>query len=898
MISRRNLISILVVLAGIAAGYFIAGAVTDFLAIDIREKELPEVDLTGDSTSVRTATGAALPLRMADMGGVGILPDTANWGSNYEHNQHVFEDVILVNPPFVDTSAFSREQRKMEQYAGMMAEYGFNAISLPWFLEVVNFDRVGDGHQVYGNQSLYRQRHDTLALWIGQLMEVTSERGLGPYLWTDMVALTPPLRSYFQRRFGSVDTGREEFWDVYRLAAEEAFEKFPLVEGIIIRIGEAGSIYNKPGWEYTSELYVRTERSVRLMLDAFLAAAEKYDRTIIFRTWSVGIGNIGDMHTNPETYHRVLDEIRSYHLVVSTKYCSGDFYSWLPLNPTLFTGSHRRITELQTKREFEGFGAIPNYVAPLHRDALRAFVEGNPRFEGAWTWTQNGGPLRAGPLIIYPFYGFNVINDANVYATGRLLNDPRQSMDSISAEWIGMTFGTDSLLTANLLQFLNSSHEVMRRGLYISEFARFDVRALGLEPPPMLWIFEWDILGASTSVFSNIYLVTRDRFREVIDEGFEAVRGAVALKELLLAAVPRVEYNLDEYRALTDAVTYEIELFRLLDYYRQFFMNYYRWIDTGDQQALTAWKLSLGQFRAVMDDHAGKFSDDLNTLGMDLEEVEKGIGVAGRTTGVIRWSRGIMAVIFFLLILGIPGFVRDRAHMRFSGTLLFDALFRPFRITRLQAYHGTGLLVFIAVILYVLALAVFTGFGSLLFPLVLGGLGLFPVILLGPLFNRDRDFGKILVTLMAPRLSIIFFLMVFTAIRGPFYFWYHLWTSDLFRLLFFTVFLMLVFRKFQVTIIVGQKLGDRSITGSAALVFLVLALQLLAAGLIMHLAGLEESLTALNNELLVLPGGLSKILGITTHLGIPPQLPLWLIWFAATLGGISFLIFLFNRKRI
>jgi len=86
--------------------------------------------------------------------------------------------------------------------------------------------------------------------------------------------------------------------------------------------------------------------------------------------------------------------------------------------------------------------------------------------------------------------------------------------------------------------------------------------------------------------------------------------------------------------------------------------------------------------------------------------------------------------------------------------------------------------------------------------------------------------------------------------------------------------------------------------GSAALVFLVLALQLLAAGVILHLAGLEDSLTALNNELLVLPGGLSKILGITTHLGIPPQIPLWLIWFASSLGGISFLIFLFNRKGI
>ena len=58
------------------------------------------------------------------------------------------------------------------------------------------------------------------------------------------------------------------------------------------------------------------------------------------------------------------------------------------------------------------------------------------------------------------------------------------------------------------------SYEVMLHGLYISEFARYEVRALGLELPPMLWIFEWDILGASSAVFSNIYFITRDHFRK------------------------------------------------------------------------------------------------------------------------------------------------------------------------------------------------------------------------------------------------------------------------------------------------------------------------------------------------------------------------------------------------
>ena len=66
------------------------------------------------------------------------------------------------------------------------------------------------------------------------------------------------------------------------------------------------------------------------------------------------------MHTNPESYDEVLDGIDSPHLIVSTKYTLGDFYSYLPLNDTLEPGDQRRIVELQSRREFEGFGALPN----------------------------------------------------------------------------------------------------------------------------------------------------------------------------------------------------------------------------------------------------------------------------------------------------------------------------------------------------------------------------------------------------------------------------------------------------------------------------------------------------------------------------------------------------------
>ena len=894
--TARNFLGTLFILgAGLAAGYFAAKQVAGVLGISYREKELPD---PGQVTYMPGADSILLPLRIVDMGGVGIVPDTAGWGADYSHHQRFFEKVWQVAPPFTDTSQFRQEYEKFDRFTAKMGAYGYNAVAMPWFLECVNFDLVDNGRQVYGTKSVYRDRHDTLSRRFAELMRVAADHGMKSYLWTDMVALTPPLTEYFNRTFGSVDTENPDFWQVYGKAAEEVFEKFPHLEGIILRIGEAGSIYNTQGWDYTSELSVRTGKAVRLMLEAFLDAAEKHDRNIIFRTWSVGVGEIGDMHTNPETYKRILEEVRSDRLVVSTKYCAGDFYSWLELNPTLLQGTHRRIAEFQVKREYEGFGSLPNYLAPVHQKALQTFVEKNPRMEGAWVWTQYGGPLRAGPMIIYPFHGFNVINEMNAYATGRLLVDPYEHADTIATRWIMDYFGDDPLLVANLTEAFRISPEIIRTGLYISDFARYDVRALGLEPPPMLWIFEWDILGASSAVFSNIYFITRARMAEVVDEGFRAVREAVVMKDLLLEAKDRVTTHREEYEMLIGAAEYEIELLRLLAYYRQFFMNYYRWIEKGDPRAETAYKLAMGQFSAVRSFHREKYAGDLNTLGMDFEEVDAGMTVAGRTPLSVAGARIFLAVALFLLLMGIPRFIRDRGHRKFAATLFFDALFRPRSISDLNAYHGTGQVALILLLLYLLALVSFSSFASLLFPLCIGALGLLVAIVLSLLFGSGRNFPKILVTVMAPKIMVMTLVTGVVAVRGPQVFWYLFWVSDLFRLLFLSLFVMLLFRKFQIYVIAGRKWMRRNGMASAGMVLMALGLQLLMAGLLLFIFGLEESLTAMNNDLLVLPGGLSKILGITTHLGIPPVLPWWIVILGGGMIIPGFLLFIPNRRRM
>ncbi len=893
MITRNALVSLIILLAGLAAGFLASRTVEDTLAPEVHEKDLSELTRRypqPDSGSM------AIPLRMVDMGGVGITPDTLKWGNNYSHHTHLFEEVFLAGPPYIDTTAFRSELAKWSLFSGQMRAYGFNAVSVPWFLELINFDQVENGKQIYGDASPYRMRHRNLKPMILQWMQLASDSGLATYLQTDMVALTSPLRSYLERRFGSLDTEDPEFWGVFRMGLEEIFRNYPRVEGLIIRIGEAGTVYNQPGWDYTSELAVRTGRGVQLMLSAFLEAAEHFDRTIIFRTWSVGVGEVGDMHTDPETYRQVLGPIRSDHLVISTKYGNGDFYSWLPLNRTLFTGDHRRMMEFQARREFEGFGSMPNFVGSLHQSALQSALHYRGVLEGAWVWTQSGGPLRAGPLSLYPFTGFNTVTDLNVYASARLLNDPHVSIDSVLYSWTASRFGNDSLLLAHLTRFFLQSHGVLRYGLYISDFARYDIRALGLEPPPMLWIFEWDILGASSSVFSQIYRVTRQDLDRAIGEGFQAVRGAIGMKDLLLEVRDRVETNRPEFDQLIRSIDYEIEVLRLLDYYRRYMLQFYHWLDTGDPEALSTHSLAMGQFRAVMDYHVEKYGNDLNTIGFQFNEAKQGMEVAENSRHAVRWSRFALGLILFLVILGIPGAVRDRAHLRFSGTLLFDSLFRPYRINGMRHYHGTWRLAVMMFLLYLLSLVAFSSFSSMVFPVAVGTLGLLFPFLLALLAHSGRDYRKIWISLMAPKLLVMILLLSVVAVRGPMHFWYLLWSSSLFRAIWISIFGLLLFRKFHIYLILSRQWSRRNRLGSAAMCLLVLGIQLLILGAAIQLYGLENSLTRLNDDLLVLPGGLSRIMGITIHLGIPEALPLWIIYFSLSLVVVSLIVFWFNRR--
>ncbi len=893
---KKTFLSIVFVAIALALGYLISDQVNGFLGISYKAKSTPETD-TVDVNAGDTARIRPLKLRLADFGGVGIIPDTANWGDNYQHNVHRFEDLITENPPFLDPKAYQRIGNELDNYVSRMQSFNINGIVFPAFLELVSFDDWKEGANIYPDNDPYKLRHLALQKGFGDWMGEIRQKGMDVYLYTDMVALTPPLEKYLIKKYGKLDPESAEFWKVFQVACEELFTRLPDVSGIMLRIGEAGTIYNKPGWDYYSELLVRTDKSVERMLTAFLQAAEKYNKKIIFRTWSVGVGQIGNMHTNPETYQRVLGNIQSDNLIVSTKYSRGDFYSWLPFNETLKQGSHRRIAEFQLRREFEGLNAFPNFMGPLYQKALIDFASTNTNFDGVWLWTQEGGPLRAGPMSIYPFHGFNLMTDLNVYAVGQLVNNPAADLEKITREWAGLTFGSDTVMQKTLAGVMMNSHQTTQKGLYISEFAKYDVRALGLEPPPMLWIFEWDIVGGSPSVFSNIYFIAKDHLDVAIAEGYEAAEEAGRMLASVESAGSRITRNEEQFKKLEASIAYEKNLFTTLAHFRKYMLTYYHWMANGGSEIKRIWQGSMKDYQQAEIVHTATYSGNLDFPAYNFREANVATRIAQRTGPTIWLARLLSLIIVIAFILGSPPLQKrlpDFIGRRATAMVWFGSI-RPSGSGGTSCERAdTAPLGLFSIVYIILALSVFTSFAA---PVFVGSLTILTILYLALNVNLATIKGNCdqvakVASLLSPALLFLGILMIFTAWRGPTAFWYFFWTSAVFRIVFLMIFVLFVLRAWYTWAVTLTATLYHKKLKSSGIFLLIQGLLFAAGGGIIALIGFEKTLTVLNDELMLLPGGLSRILGITTHLEIPTDIPTVIFYLGLflVLLGVIFLV--------
>jgi len=861
--------------AGAALGvYDLAAAVRDGRPVDERLGDVVESELG---------------FRMVDLGAVGVTVDESEWaaGDDYSHNSKAFADVILPEAPYIDEAALEVARADFETYVRHALAEGYNAIAIPGFIEYLTFSEVGDGDDVYGSGDDHVARALAMREAFGPMWEFAHDAGLRVYFRTDMLTLTTPLEAYLTDRFGGLATEDPAFWDVYSAGLDELYAEMPYVDGLLVRIGEAGRVYDLPGWDYYSELAVTTVDSVRAMLTAFTEQAERADREVIFRTWSVGVGAVGDMHTNGDSYAAVLDGITSDRLIVSTKYTLGDFYSHLPLNHTLEVGDHRRIVEFQSRREFENFGAFPNDLGVLYQEALQRFIATNPDLEGIWTWTQDGGPWRAGPLSLELKAGFWQLYELNTELAVRLARDPGADPAQLTADWARRWFSDDPATVQAIGEAMAQSREAITEGLYIGPFADRRVFAIGLEPPPMMWIFEWDILTGDSAVLDVIYDVSRDELDEAIAGGDRASAAVERMHEAVAATDAATWRDPALRTAFLDTLDYQASTYAMLGDYREMFLRQAQWHDTGEQAAYEQWDAARRAFEASAAAHEAAYAGDPYYPAYNLTAAQLGVDRAERDLPMAWAARIALVLVAIWLAYGIAaGAARAGWPGARAARALWVAATRPWRAAEVTAGLGRldrGLLIVVPAIALVASRGIQTWFLAPSHLMVtLGAWVVFVLVLL--LAIRRRPAAPVIAAVGGAAMLRVLLLLTVLAPTGPGGYWFHFWTDPLAR----SAYVTLAFAAFGWVVVAGAwalagQVGARRATGTVvAAVGAVLAV----VGTLIGAIGLEAALTLWNDEMALLPWGLSRILGISVYLDIPADTA----WWAAAAGGVLVVI--------
>ncbi len=823
------------------------------------------------SSGTGEITAPRLGLRLVDMGSVGIDAEPAGWesGTDYSLNNSVVGPAILPTAPYVDEAAVEQISEQFIAHVNNALAMGYNGIVIPGFLEYVTFE----GTDIYADDGERVARAQAMVLAFEPVWRYAADMGMSVYFATDMLALSPPLQEYLERTYGGLAVEDPQFWTVYQSAMAELFRAMPFASGLLIRIGEGGDVYKLPNWEFTSQIAVKTPRAVQTMLDAFLGAAARTQREIIFRTWTVGVGAVGDLHTNPDTYAEVLGPVDAENLIVSTKFTAGDFYSYLANNPTLASGEHRRIVEFQGRREYEGFGSLPNDLGPLHQQALQQFLAANPNIEGVWNWTQDGGPLRAGPYTLYLRQGFWQLFHLNTYATARLAQDPDVDPAQVTADWATQYFSQDPRTVAAIGEAMALSREAITKGLYISPFAANEVKGLGLELPSMMWIFEWDILTGDSASWSTIYDVAADDLPTAIGQGEEALAAAREMRRIVDATDATTWTDPSMREQFLASLDYQVSLFTTLAAYRELMLQHRAWLAGGDSDSSA--EQAYVDARAA---HEAAYGDDLALPAYNFTAADIGTDRAA-ADAPMGWLARLLLAALVVVVVGLGALGRSTALRA-----LWIGATRPWRLADMELSPGRvdRVLVWLIPAAFVIASRyVYTWFAAPAhLVLVLGSWALFLLVLAWLTRGMDRFWlwagvgGAVLLRTLILLIALIS--------RGPGRYWFNFWTDPTRRFIYITI----AFAAFLWVLAVAAGLLRHRYgiawRGALGRVMIAAGTPLAVFGAVVAAMGLEDALTVWNDQMALLPWGLSRILGITVHLGIPTQLPL----VVAVLGAV------------
>lgn len=389
----------------------------------------------------------------------------------------------------LDAEKAERILTAMKGFLERVSAMGYNAVTLDDIAHLISFDFYPETYakKIKQYQDLYRK-----------IFSMAAEQEIRVFMNTDVVFFNTYIEQW-------LNNDRIKTIELLYQTVQKALSEFPIA-GIVFRIGETDG--EDVEGDFKSRILIKTPRQANEIIKHLLPAFEQHNKTFIFRNWTVGAYPIGDLIWNRETYDKAFSGINSEHFVISMKYGDTDFFSGLELNPIFFTGFHKKIIELQTRRERECFGIFPYYVG-WEYEKYYHLLKHLKNLAGISVWCQTGGWSRNKNLTFVD--NSSTWNELNTIAAIRIFRDNVSADDAIRR-----FFSDDAYI-----DFLRSFNEVFTSLLYIEDFAAKKLYFRRTRIPPMLWL-SWDYITINP-LMTSIHLGFSDLVEELDESELERI---------------------------------------------------------------------------------------------------------------------------------------------------------------------------------------------------------------------------------------------------------------------------------------------------------------------------------------------------------------------------------------
>lgn len=407
----------------------------------------------------------------------------------YEKERVNWSKIPFPHLSTLDDAGWLQVETDLRRFASEVSRLGYNAVTLDDLAHLAPHPL----HEPDIAKSIahFRERFTRL------FDILRNEFSLQIFLTTDVLPMTDAVA----RALGE---SQEVLEDYYAGLVRGVLRDFPQLAGLILRIGESdGHDVEDP---IRTRLHLRSAKETNRLIKLLLPEFESLGKHLILRTWTVGAHRIGDLIWHRGTLADTLKGIDSPNFIVSMKHGESDFFRYLPLNRAFFRIPHKKIIEMQARREYEGAGEYPSFIGTdcerFHRELSSA-----ENMIGMSVWCQTGGWHRFRRLAFLEennrdiWIRFNVVAAIGVFRDGR-------SIEEIFTSYCNPEDAS------HVLELLRHSDTVVNELLYIEDFARQKLFFRRIRIPPMLHMC-WDSIFINHAVRKVMAHFTMDPERSL-----------------------------------------------------------------------------------------------------------------------------------------------------------------------------------------------------------------------------------------------------------------------------------------------------------------------------------------------------------------------------------------------